>query len=359
MLRQAWTPMQELDSAVPIDAQPGAPAPILPGRKTGRAPGRPLDGPAAMPAGCPVQAVAPGEIAVFGTGQTCPPRVLVHGGTLLLAGSADAGASAIDILSGRALFMHEAVAGASCIYVGPEAGLSFEHLADASGARIRHDGILMLGHIEGEALTVGSLCGTGAVHLGPAMLRLGALGEHDVFGGTLSDGARGGRLQKVGPGTLTLSGTCLYRGDTWVDGGCLRVDGSLQGSRVFVGAGARLAGSGCISMPCTLEAGATLAPGNGGRALQLGRLHAAPGSTLAFALGPDGGGDRLDAGALALDGAVLDLSGPVRAGRTLLLGYASLERRDLAIGRLPPGLRREDVRVEYEDHRAYLAVRRH
>ena len=301
--------------------------------------------------------VRAGQLSAYGSGQFLPPQILVDGGTLLFGESADAGNGAIDINSGQAQFMHQASAGRAWLHVGPDGGLGFEEGAQARQARIRNDGIMRLTEIEGGTLRVGSLWGTGTVHLGKAVLEVGALEEYDPYSGSLSDGCAGGGVRKVGAGTLTLSGTCLYRGETWVDGGCLRVDGSLHGSPVFVGAGARLAGGGAVSKHCVLEPGGKLAPASGGRAMQLGRLYARQGSVLSFSLSPDGVGDRVDVGVLSLEGALLDLSGLVPAPRTVLIAYARLEARNLVLGKLPASLRREDVELEFGDHALTLVVR--
>ena len=339
-------------SAAPVSSQDDGP----PGTTATRPTQDDSQGPAAP--GLPAAVCGPGQFSVFGKGQVPPPHILVDGGSLLFGESAHAGEGAIDVVAGQAHFMHQSSAGRAWIHVGPDGGLGFEDGAQAAQARIRNDGILRLTQIEGGTLRVGSLWGSGAVHLGPAVLEVGALDACDPYGGSLSDGCAGGGLRKVGRGTFTLSGTCLYRGETWVDGGCLRVDGSLHGSPVFVGAGARLSGGGAISKHCVIEPGGRLAPASGGRALQLGRLYARHGAVLSFSLSPDGLSDRVDAGVLSFEGAVLDLSGLVPAQRTVLIAYARLEEHKLVLGKLPVSLRREDVQLEFGDHALTLVVRR-
>ncbi len=328
-----------------------------------RLPTRPVNPPLACAAGwsgvlgqAGTHGVASGATAIYGDGDPLPDRLLVQGGTLLIGESADTGTSIVDVVAGRALFMHQAGAGCSFLYVGPNGGLSFENDTDASGARLHHEGTLMLMHLDEQMLSLGSLRGSGAVHLGKAVLELGALGEHDVFNGSIADGCQGGGLRKIGPGSLTLGGACLYRGNTRVEAGSLRIDGSLHGSTVVVAPGATLAGGGSIFKRCVIQPGGRLAPASAGRALQLGRLYAQPDALLELQLARRGFGDRIDAGILSLDGARLDLSGMPVAARTPLLGYARLEKRELRIGRLPDGLRRDQLRIEFEDHCAYLVV---
>jgi autotransporter-associated beta strand protein len=55
-----------------------------------------------------------------------------------------------------------------------------------------------------------------------------------------------GALTQIGTGTLTLTASNTYTGQTTVSGGTLVVNGSLAGSSVAVGSGATLAGSGTI-----------------------------------------------------------------------------------------------------------------
>ncbi len=67
-------------------------------------------------------------------------------------------------------------------------------------------------------------------------------------------------IRKDDSGTWTLSGDNTYTGNTVVSNGTLRVNGKVRGGAVSVYAGA-LSGTGLITAPVTIYAGATFAPG--------------------------------------------------------------------------------------------------
>ena len=70
-------------------------------------------------------------------------------------------------------------------------------------------------------------------------------------------------LEKIGAGSLILSGTNTYTGPTTVTGGALDVEGSIASSSVTtVGAGAALAGTGVVGNT-TIASGGAFLPGNG------------------------------------------------------------------------------------------------
>jgi len=106
-------------------------------------------------------------------------------------------------------------------------------------------------------------------------------------------------LEKVGSGTLTITGTTAYTGSTSVLAGQLVANGNLSSSSgVFVAAGAMLSGTGIV--PSTVVSGA-LAPGN------------SPGTlTVNGNLTLNGGGSYL-----------IGVAGPV-GGRTNVTGTATL-----------------------------------
>jgi len=118
-----------------------------------------------------------------------------------------------------------------------------------------------------------------------------------------------GSLNKMGGGTLTLTGVKAYAGGTTVTGGALLVSGEIV-SAALVQSGATLGGAGTVH-DVTVAAGGTLAPGEGVGALQTGDLTFDTGSTFAVELaGADASqfDQAIVTGTVALNGATLGLS---------------------------------------------------
>jgi autotransporter-associated beta strand protein len=116
-------------------------------------------------------------------------------------------------------------------------------------------------------VTIGSLSGKGSVLLGANTLTIGSNNQSTTFSGVIQNA---GGLTKIGSGTLTLTGSNTYTGNTTVTAGVLgisnkRGSGAGTGS-VNVQAGT-LAGKGIISGAVTIGtgsgSGAFLAPAAG------------------------------------------------------------------------------------------------
>jgi len=125
---------------------------------------------------------------------------------------------------------------------------------------------------------------------------------HDAGLGTTLDGG----LEKLGPGTLTLSGVSTYTGTTTVTTGTLKLTGTIDASAgIKIASGAvfdlsakasgytvnGLSGSGTVAgvqgQSVTLSANSTLAPGDGAGTLVIGagNLSLAGGTTYQYEIG--------------------------------------------------------------------------
>ncbi len=160
--------------------------------------------------------------------------------------------------------------------------------------------------------------------------------SYDIgIGQDLLDG--GGGLTKKGVGTLTLSGTCSYVGDTAVQGGTLLVDGTVTQSMVTVSTGATLGGTGTIP---SLAASGTVAPG-----VEIGTFTVTGAAALFDSLEVDIKRDQADllavTGELDIETATLDLkvagAGPT-AGVYVIATYGTLVGTQFAtVDGLPAG----------------------
>ncbi|HEY8575419.1 MAG TPA: autotransporter domain-containing protein [Devosia sp.] len=121
---------------------------------------------------------------------------------------------------------------------------------------------------------VGSLAGAGEVTLNHSSdgksVQVGTDNADAVFSGRLRglDVDAESELVKVGSGNWTLSGNSDYEGATRVQAGTLTVTGGLSKSRVSVGSGATVAGTGSIHQ-LEVQSGGILAPGAAGSKLTI------------------------------------------------------------------------------------------
>ncbi len=157
--------------------------------------------------------------------------------------------------------------------------------------------------------SVGSIEGAGRFSLGGSLLTVGNLGASTAVNGSISDSGglnhnTGGRLTKVGAGTLTLGGVNTYSGLTTINAGVIALTGSLTGG-VVVNAGGTLQGTGSVGGQVTVQPGGVLAPGLSPGTLTVGGLNLMSGSELRYELGAE------------RDHIVLTGSGAVTLGGTL------------------------------------------
>jgi autotransporter-associated beta strand protein len=111
-------------------------------------------------------------------------------------------------------------------------------------------GSLDISRHNAPGVTIGSIEGDGLVFLGANNLTVGSNNLTTTFSGVIQDGGQnggiGGSLTKIGRGTLDLTGANTYTGNTTVNGGVLKVDGSIM-SNTFVNHGGTLAGTGTVN----------------------------------------------------------------------------------------------------------------
>jgi len=118
-----------------------------------------------------------------------------------------------------------------------------------------------------------------------------------------------GGLNKIGSGTLNLTGASTYTGGTIVSNGTLNVNGSVVGAAT-VRSGATLGGTGSIGGVVTVQSGGTLSAGFGAiGSLSLGASPVLNGS-VAAEINRNGGSPLAD---------IITVAGPVTYGGTLVI----------------------------------------
>ncbi|MDP2323443.1 MAG: autotransporter-associated beta strand repeat-containing protein, partial [Gammaproteobacteria bacterium] len=115
--------------------------------------------------------------------------------------------------------------------------------------------------------------------------------------GTINDGVQTGTLNKLGGGTLTLTGANGYTGGTFVTAGALLVNntsgsGTGTGDVSVTGAGTIFGGTGSVSGMVTIGSGAVLAPGTSVGTLTMAGLTLSAGSVLNYELGAVASSDK-------------------------------------------------------------------
>jgi len=189
--------------------------------------------------------------------------------------------------------------------------------------------------IASATLEVSSTCSISGIFLlsGVSTIQVDA-NQTFTLGGTIADGNPIGTLNKTGPGTLLLTGTGSYTGNTTINGGALLVQstGSIPGT-LSVNGSNTLGGTGTVG---SIVASGTVSPGFSPGTLAGSSADLSSGGTLltqveGYSL-PGTDYDRLDlgAGALTLGGTsklTLDLAGlsaPGTAQGIVLYGTGNL-----------------------------------
>lgn len=155
----------------------------------------------------------------FGSLKTASGETLGLAGTLSGTGSLRKEGLGTLVLSGSNTY-----GGATVIAEGTLVALGGAALPDASAVRIEAAGTLQLEANEG----IGSLAGSGAADLQSYTLQVGYDGSDSTFSGSITGS---GGLEKLGAGTLFLTGTNSYSGGTTLAAGGLVVgNGGTSGS---------------------------------------------------------------------------------------------------------------------------------
>ncbi|HTZ36715.1 MAG TPA: autotransporter domain-containing protein, partial [Stellaceae bacterium] len=244
------------------------------------------------------------------------------------------------------LFSSATTAGDANVTTNSGGGVFFaDHGSGGNASFVTHAGGLFdMSTLTSGGMTAGSIAGDGAFFLGANKLTVGSNNLSTTVGGVISDcGAGssclgslylgihyitsvvGGSLDKVGTGTLRLSGANTYTGGTMVEAGTLALagDGTL-GSR----AAATVVSGG------TLDLGGTRQVQNGGLtltggAVKNGTLASAAGfaleaGTVDARLAGSGGVTKTGAGSVTLSGANAYTGATTIAAGTLALGGGSI-----------------------------------
>lgn len=174
-------------------------------------------------------------------------------------------------------------------------GINFFGNSDGGTARIEvfGNGFMDISP-NGAGVMVGSIEGDGNIFLGARTLSVGSNGLSTDFSGVLQDGGAtagtGGSLTKIGVGTLTLTGTNTYTGDTNINAGTLIVDGSIASANTYANAGGLLMGTGTIGG--NLINSGTVAPGHSPGTLNVNGNYAQnSGGNLAIEVGGRNSGE--------------------------------------------------------------------
>ena len=182
---------------------------------------------------------------------------------------------------------------------------------DLRGGAITMGGNLFKG---GGAGAVASLLMTNNAILDMGGFAIGAGGANAIDTLQLNSGTLrnvgeingGGAWTKNGSGTLTIEGANAYAGNLTVAAGTLKYNGSYTGGGLItVQGGATLMGTGSLAN-VTLEAGASLKPGNSAGTLTVGDLTLDAGTTLEYDLLTVSSSDLVLAQTVALGGIDFD-----------------------------------------------------
>jgi autotransporter-associated beta strand protein len=200
--------------------------------------------------------------AKFILGQDVDTAGGFNAGFILFKGNSTAGQATITVRDASAInFFDSSTADHATIIVERGGFLGFNDQSNGAQATVINNagGEVGLFGLSTAGTTLGSIAGDGTFTLTSKNLTVGSNNNSTEVGGTIT--GDGGSLDKVGPGSLTLSGLNTYTGATTVNAGALIVNGSIAPSILTtVNSGAALSGSGTVG-PTTINTGGFLVPG--------------------------------------------------------------------------------------------------
>jgi autotransporter-associated beta strand protein len=228
-----------------------------------------------------------GGAVTFHNSSTAANATINNNGTLQFQDSSDAGSATITNNS-NLYFVNTASAEDATITTANGATTQLSDTATGGAARFitQSGGTFDISGLSNGGATAGSIEGAGDYVLGAKNLDVGSNDLSTTISGVIS--GVGGSLTKSGSGTLNLTGTNTYTGDTTVNAGTLRVNGSIASSLTTINSGATLGGNGTVG-DLTINNGGHLAPGNSiGTITVNGNLTFASGSTYEVEVSPTG-----------------------------------------------------------------------
>jgi autotransporter-associated beta strand protein len=230
--------------------------------------------------------------------------------------------SATIVNNGTLSFDNTSTAGNATITTSNGGNTKFLTNADGGNARLiaNAGGVVDFSGTSGtlgdRRVSAGSIEGAGTFNLGRSKLTVGSNNISTEVSGVIADGgASGGNsasLNKVGTGTLTLSGQNTLTGFVDVAGGALIVNGSMPSLfGIDVDNGALLGGTGIISRT-EVHDGGTFAPGgNAGPLTVQGPLSLSTAATYLVQIAPTWSGRANVSGEANIGGTVQAVFGPV------------------------------------------------
>ncbi|PCM47175.1 transporter, partial [Pseudomonas fluorescens] len=274
------------------------------------------------------------NLSVAGNNNLTLGGVIAGAGTLTKNGLADL------TLSGNNTF-----SGTFDVQSGSLTTLGNSALGSNAGVNLGAASTLNLG----GSGSLASLTGSGTALIGGGnTLSIGGNNASSLFAGVLTGT---GELNKLGTGTLTLTGLNSLTGNTTVNAGTLNVSGSLDSASVLVNSGGTLTGGGSLGGAVTVADGGHLA-GATGSTLSVNSLVFNANSNFDVGLGTpvSGGGNALVnvGGNLTLDGNlnVSDIGG-FGSGVYRLINYTGgLTDNGMLIGTVPGSVTPGDLTLQ-------------